>query len=131
MTRYISLSLILIILVCYSGFRPDALASPPAAPGEMEPQHPGCHGMAREADKTAPGKGASISPEPGESASTCCLESLVNASVDNNFTVRTVVFTVPPVVLDSTTVHALKGRDVASKEHSPPELEIINSSLLL
>lgn len=131
MTRYISLSLILIVLACYSGFRPDAFASLGAARGEVQSQHPGCHGMAQEMDEAAPEKGASISRESGESSSPCCFESLVNASIDNNLTARTVVFTVPIVMLDFTPGHALKARDVASKEHSPPELEITNSSLLL
>lgn len=131
MTRYISLTLILIVLVCYSGFRPVALASPAPAPGEAQSQHPGCHGMAREADKAAPEEGASISRESGDSASSCCFESLVNASIDNNFTVRTVVFTIPVVMLDFTPGDPLEPRNVASKEHSPPGLEITNSSLLL
>ncbi len=130
MTRYISLSLILIVLACYSGFRPDAFASPGAARGEVQSQHPGCHGMAQETDEAGPGKEA-LSRESGDSSSPCCFESLVNASIDNNLTVRTVVFTVPIVMLDFTPCHALKARDVASKEHSPPELEITNSSLLL
>lgn len=130
MTRYISLFLILIVLACYSGFRPDAFASPEAARGEVQSQHPGCHGMAQEMDEAAPGKEA-LSRESGDLSSPCCFESLVNASVDNNLTARTVVFTVPVVMLDFTPGPALKARDVASKEHSPPELEITNSSLLL
>ena len=129
MTRYISLFLILIVLACYSGFRPDAFASPAAAPGEAQSQHPGCHGMAQE-NETASGE-ESLSRQSGASASSCCFESLVNASIDNNSTARTIVFTVPIVMLDLTPDHTLKARDVASKEHSPPELEIINSSLLL
>ncbi len=130
MTRYISLFLILIVLACYSGFRPDAFASPEAARGEVQSQHPGCHGMAQETDEAAPGK-ESLSRGSGGSSSPCCFESLVNASIDNNLTARTVVFTVPIVMLDFTPGHALKAMDVASKEHSPPELEITNSSLLL
>ncbi|MCL4246175.1 MAG: hypothetical protein KJ002_13765, partial [Candidatus Dadabacteria bacterium] len=60
-----------------------------------------------------------------------CFESLVNASIDNNSTARTVVFTLPIQMFDFTPGHTPKARDVASKEHSPPELEITNSSLLL
>lgn len=130
MMRYISLSLILIVLLCYSGFRPDAFAFPAAAPGEVQSQHPGCHRMAQESGETAPDK-ESLSRESRDSASSCCFESLVNASIDSHSTARTVVFTLPIQMFDFTPGHTLKVRDVALKEHSPPELEIANSTLLL
>ena len=130
MTRYISLFLILIVLACYSGFRPDAFASPGAARGEVQSQHPGCHGMAQEMDEAATGK-ESLSRESGDPSSPCCFESLVNASIDNHSTARTLVFTIPIQMFDFTPGRSIKARDVASNEHSPPELEITNSSLLL
>jgi len=131
MKRYLSLSLILLVLFCYSGFRPDAFATPVKASGDAQSKHLGCHGMAQEAEENTPGTGLSFSQESRESASSCCFDSLVNASLDQNAVARTLVFTIPVRMLDPTPAQIVKIRDVASKEHSPPGLEISNSSLLL
>jgi len=131
MKRYPSLSLVLLVLFCYSGFRPDAFASPAEAPGNAQSKHPGCHGMAQEAEEGAPETEASLSQESHESASSCCYESLVNASADHHNVARTPVFTIPVQMLGHATSYTVKLRDVISKEHSPPGLEISNSSLLL
>jgi len=131
MKRYLSLSLILLVLFCYSGFRPDAFASPVEAPAAPQSKHLGCHGMVQESEEGAPETEASVSQESHESAASCCFESLVNASLDQNAVARTLVFTIPVRMLDPTPALIVKIRDVASKEHSPPGLEISNSSLLL
>lgn len=131
MKRYLSLSLILLVLFCYSGFRPDVFASPAEAQGEVQSKHPGCHGMAQETEKSGPEKEAAVSQESSGSASSCCFESLVSASLDQIAIARTLVFTIPVRMLDPAPAHIVKIRDVASKEHSPPGLEISNSSLLL
>jgi len=86
--------------------------------------------MAEESDEAAPGK-ESLSRESGGSASSCCFESLVNASIDNNSTVRTVIFTICAQMFDFAPEYTVKAEDIASREHSPPGLEITNSSLLL
>lgn len=131
MKRYLSLSLVLLVLFCYSGFRPDAFASPVEAPADTQSKHLGCHGMAQESEEGGPEKEASISENSGNSTSSCCFECLVSASLDQNAVARTLVFTIPVRMLDPTPALIVKIRDVASKEHSPPGLEITNSSLLL
>ena len=131
MKRYLSLSLILLVLFCYSGFRPAAFASPAKTPVDAESQHVGCHGMAQESEEGATETELSLSQESSESASSCCFESLVSTSLDQNTLARTLVFTIPIQMLDHAPGHTVKVRDVASKEHSPPGLEISNSSLLL
>ena len=131
MKRYLSLSLILLVLFCYSGFRPDAFASPVKASEDTQSKHAGCHGMAQEAEEGTPETETSLSQESHESASSCCYESLVNASADHQNVARTPVFTIPVEMLDHATGYTVKLRDVASKEHSPPGLEISNSTLLL
>jgi hypothetical protein len=131
MKRYLSLFLILLVLFCYSGFRPDAFATPVKASGDAQSKHLGCHGMAQESEEGAPETELSLLQESPESASSCCFESLVNASLDQNPAVRTLVCTIPIQMLEHTPGQTVKVRDVASKEHSPPGLEISNSSLLL
>ena len=131
MKRYLSLSLVLLVLFCYSGFRPDAFAPPVKASEDTQSRHPGCHGMAQEAEEGAPETEASLSQESHESASSCCYESLVNAPADHQNVARTPVFTIPVEMLDHAAGYTVKLRDIVSKEHSPPGLEISNSTLLL
>lgn len=129
MKRFFSLFLILNIFLCYSGFRMDAFAS--GDPAHV-PAATGCHSAGHEnKEDKAPDK--EITSNNSESqANPCCLTSLLNSTIDHSVSAE-------PVIVDTITVTALnneigrcmKSMDDALNGHSPPDLQISNSTFLL
>ncbi|MEW6145948.1 MAG: hypothetical protein AB1598_13110 [Thermodesulfobacteriota bacterium] len=129
MKRFTSIFLVFNIILCYSGFQPDVVASTETAPAKTVMS---CHGNVGVAKESSEKPAMHRIHGPSGKISSCCLEGLTNAPLD------------PPSKIDPVLVHTVsltnmyyqrgyvnRAQGFSQREHDPPDLQIVNSTFLL
>lgn len=130
MKRYASLFLAVNIMLCYGGFRLDALASIKPASGKVRAS---CHATSNDDYATKSDQAPHRLNKPhGIVSSSCCLESLTNTSPDLNAKIEIIfIDRTQPAILNNGVDYLKQLRDNSLREHDPPDLQISNSTFLL
>ena len=127
--RLFSVFMVFSLFLCYGGLCSDGLVLFDMP--EQESQA-GCHNM-NHGNKQAQTENKNLKVNnPGAIASSCCLESLLNAESDQSPKVdRILVHKIPFLQVNTILSKANRTEDLSPREHDPPDLQISNSTFLL
>jgi hypothetical protein len=129
MMRFASLFLVVNILLCYSGIRLDVFASTKTTSTKAVM---GCHANGPIAKETGEKSVVHGVHGSSEKISSCCLDGLTNASIDQPAKIEKIlVHRITVSNLYYQTAYVNKTLDLSQREHDPPDLQISNSVFLL
>ena len=129
MMRFASLFLVVNILLCYSEIPLDAFASTKTTSTKTVM---GCHSNGLIAKETGEKSAARGVHGSSEKISSCCLDGLTGASIDQPAKIeRILVHRIRVSNLYYQAGYVNKTLDLSQREHDPPDLQISNSVFLL
>jgi hypothetical protein len=129
MMRFSSLFLVVNILLCYSGIPLGAFASSETTSTKTVM---GCHSNGPIAKETGEKSAARGIHGSSEKISSCCLDGLTNASIDQPAKIEKILvqrITVSNLYYQTGCMN--KKLDLSQREHDPPDLQITYSVFLL
>lgn len=125
--KIFNLFLILIMLVCYSGI--CGSSSTLASPVELKTES--CHKMDNNQASHTNNKLLQNFNQKGSASLTCCFDSLIN-SVDDNYVSDFVTLEPTAFISDDIlTKDNLIIKNMSLRGHSPPDLQVLNSTFLI